>query len=188
MGPGTASPCSSRSAINRNASACTAAVACFLVRPYAVTPGSAAMSASQRPSSSRKYSIASEKPVGDFGMNPSCHRFADPGKCIKITTSSQAHAHRVGGSASVRKKKAESALRKPWSKAACRRPLAVAAIPAVSVIAIPNDCKGHTSTSRTERTAGAVRYTSRQSMPKTPGRGYKDSPAGGPSGKMLAIC
>lgn len=79
MGPGTASPCSSRSAINRSASACTAAVARFLVRPYAVTPGSAAMSASQRPSSSRKYSIASEKPVGDFGIDPSCHQFAGRG-------------------------------------------------------------------------------------------------------------
>ncbi len=78
MGPGTASPCSSRSAINRKASACTAAVACFRVRPYAVTPGSAAMSASQRPSSSRKYSIASEKPVGDFGMTPSCHQSPGP--------------------------------------------------------------------------------------------------------------
>jgi hypothetical protein len=40
---------------------------------------SAAMSASQRPSSSRKYSIVSEKPVGDFGMNPSWHRFGSPG-------------------------------------------------------------------------------------------------------------
>src|SRR5450432_2676526 len=79
IGPGTVSPCSSRSAINRNASACTAAVACFRVRPYAVTPGSAAMSASQRPSSSRKYSMANEKPVGDFGMNLSCHQFADCG-------------------------------------------------------------------------------------------------------------
>lgn len=39
------------------------------VCPYAVTPGSAAMSASQRPSSSRKYSITNEKPVGDFAMN-----------------------------------------------------------------------------------------------------------------------
>ena len=36
--PGTASPCSSRSVINRNASACTAADACFRVRPDAVTP------------------------------------------------------------------------------------------------------------------------------------------------------
>ena len=58
---------------------CTAAVACFRVRPYPVTPGSAAMSATHRPSSSRKYSIASEKPVGDFGINPSCHRFGGPG-------------------------------------------------------------------------------------------------------------
>jgi hypothetical protein len=45
-------------------------------RPYAVTPGSAAMSASQRPSSSRKYSMTNAKPVGGFGMNPSCHQFA----------------------------------------------------------------------------------------------------------------
>ena len=73
-----ASPCSSRSAINRNANACTVAVACFRVRPYAVAPGSAAMSASHRPSSSRKYSFASEKPVGDFGMNPSCHQLPGP--------------------------------------------------------------------------------------------------------------
>src|SRR6266436_1220715 len=80
IGPGTASPCSSRSAINRNASACTATVACFRVCPYAVTPGRAEMSASQRPSSSRKYSMAKEKPVEDFGMNPSCHQFADCGE------------------------------------------------------------------------------------------------------------
>jgi len=33
IGPGSASPCSRRSAIRRRASACTAAVACFLVRP-----------------------------------------------------------------------------------------------------------------------------------------------------------
>ncbi len=38
IGPGTVSPCSSRSAINLNARACTAAVACFRVRPYAVMP------------------------------------------------------------------------------------------------------------------------------------------------------
>jgi len=50
------------------------------VRPYAVTPGNAAMSASQRPSSSRKYSMANEKPVGDFGMNPSCHQSGLLGK------------------------------------------------------------------------------------------------------------
>src|SRR5713226_8155487 len=62
------------------ASACTAAVACFRVRPYAVTPGRSEMSASQRPSSSRKYSMAKEKPVEDFGMNPSCHQFADGGE------------------------------------------------------------------------------------------------------------
>src|SRR5712691_8768355 len=80
IGPGTASPCSSRSAINRNVSACTAAVACLRVRPYAVTPGRAEMSASQRPSSSRKYSMAKEKPVEDFDMNPSCHQFADYGE------------------------------------------------------------------------------------------------------------
>lgn len=71
MGPGTASPCSSRSAIKRKANACTAIVACLRVRPYAVTPGRAGISASQRPSSSRWYSMVKEKPVGDFGMNPS---------------------------------------------------------------------------------------------------------------------
>src|SRR5260370_5851408 len=80
IGPGTASPCSSRSAINRKASGCTAGVACLRVRPYAVTPGRAEMSASQRSSSSRKYSMAKEKPVEDFGMNPSCHQFADCGE------------------------------------------------------------------------------------------------------------
>ena len=48
---------------------------------HAVTPGSAAMSASQRPSSSRKYSIASEKPVGDFGMSPSCQHLLIAGRC-----------------------------------------------------------------------------------------------------------
>src|SRR5258708_24975416 len=80
IGPGTASPCSSRSAINRNARACTHAVACWRVRPYAVTPGSAEMSASQRPPSSRKYSMAKEKPVEDFGMNPSCNQFGDCGE------------------------------------------------------------------------------------------------------------
>ena len=46
MGPGAVSPSSSRSAINRNRSACTAAVACFRFRPYAVTPGSAAITVS----------------------------------------------------------------------------------------------------------------------------------------------
>ncbi|MFY9725208.1 MAG: carboxypeptidase-like regulatory domain-containing protein [Bryobacteraceae bacterium] len=79
IGPGTASPCSNLSAINRSASASTAAVACFLVRPYAVTPGSAAMSASQRPSSSRKYSMAREKPVEAVGMTPSCHQILRSG-------------------------------------------------------------------------------------------------------------
>jgi hypothetical protein len=38
MGPGTASPCSNRSAIKRRANACTATVDCLRVRPHAVTP------------------------------------------------------------------------------------------------------------------------------------------------------
>src|ERR1035437_8785326 len=63
-------------AISRKASACAAAVACFLVRPYAVTPGRAGMSASQRPSSSRQYSGASENLLagGAFGMPLSSHQ------------------------------------------------------------------------------------------------------------------
>lgn len=60
IGPGTASPCSKRSAISFKASACTAAVALIFDRPKAVTPGNAGMSANQRPSSSRSYAMASE--------------------------------------------------------------------------------------------------------------------------------
>ncbi|MGO9011814.1 MAG: hypothetical protein ACLQPN_17070, partial [Bryobacteraceae bacterium] len=86
IGPGTASPCSNLPAINRSASASTAAVACFLVRPYAVTPGSAAMSASQRPSSSRKYSMAREKPVEVVGMTPPCHQILRTGAGIRWLT------------------------------------------------------------------------------------------------------
>ena len=69
MGPGTTSPCSSRSAIKHSTNAWTATVACFRVRPYAVTPGKAGTSASHLPCSSRWYSSAKEKLVGDFGWN-----------------------------------------------------------------------------------------------------------------------
>ena len=44
------------------------------------------MSASQRPSSSRKYSIASEKPVADLGVYSSCHQLPGPAGSLSWIT------------------------------------------------------------------------------------------------------
>lgn len=49
--------CSMRSARTRRASACADALASFSVAPYAITPGTSAISAIQRPSASRSVSI-----------------------------------------------------------------------------------------------------------------------------------
>lgn len=38
---------------------------------------------------------ASEKPVGDFGMNPSWHRCTDPGKCTRDTANFSPDHHRL---------------------------------------------------------------------------------------------
>jgi hypothetical protein len=67
------------------------------------------MSANQRPSSSRKYSIAREKPVGDFGITPSCHRFADRGNAQRqrITRDDLSQSERAYAAAvSARKEEA----------------------------------------------------------------------------------
>src|SRR5262249_17029492 len=56
---GSASPFSIRSAITLNASTLVLARASASVAPYAITPGSAGISAIQRPSSSRSVSILS---------------------------------------------------------------------------------------------------------------------------------
>ena len=61
---GVGSPCSRRSARTRSASASALAIACSRVGPYAIVPGKAVTSASQRPSSSRSVSTLNPPAFG----------------------------------------------------------------------------------------------------------------------------
>lgn len=86
--------CSVRSAITRRASAVTATSASCCVSPYAITPGSSRISASQRPSCSCSNSIVKDcsLPSGEWGtvaISASPSGLARRGDYLEITWLSQ---------------------------------------------------------------------------------------------------